>query len=320
MILRRDEKINTNAEEGQMPMNVNVSQEIIDKASVLVEALPYIQRFNGKIIVVKYGGSAMADPELKASIIEDIVLLKLVGMKPVIVHGGGKEITKWMKKTGTETEFYNGLRITDKDTLDVAEMVLAKVNKELVSMAELLGVKAIGISGKDGNLLTVKKVMPDGKDIGYVGEVTDVDPSIIEKILDDDMLPVIYPIGKDENGIGYNINGDHAASAVAKALKASKLAFLTDTDGVYLDPDDRSTLISELYVSEARELIENGNVNGGMIPKIRNCINAIENGVDRVHILDGRILHCLLLEIFTNKGIGTAIINDDAEKFYKEQA
>ena len=198
-----------------------IKQEYIDKASVLIEALPYIQRFNGQIIVVKYGGSAMLDEGLRQSVIEDVVLLKLVGFKPVIVHGGGKEISKWLTRSGVETKFYDGLRITDTDTLDVAEMVLGKVNNELVSRAESLGIKAVGISGKDGNLLTAEKNEPGGRDIGYVGKITDVDPKIIYDLLDNDFLPVIYPIGKGKDGQGYNINGDHAATAIAKADRKS---------------------------------------------------------------------------------------------------
>ena len=293
-----------------------IKQEYIDKASVLIEALPYIQRFNRQIIVVKYGGSAMLDEELRQSVIEDVVLLKLVGFKPVIVHGGGKEISKWLTRSGVETKFYDCLRITDTDTLDVAEMVLGKVNNELVSRAESLGIKAVGISGKDGNLLTAEKNEPDGKDIGYVGKVTDVDPKIIYDLLDNDFLPVIYPIGKGADGQGYNINGDHAATAIAKALEANKLAYLTDIVGVCTDPKDPDTLISELYSDDAKKLIEDGTVKGGMIPKLENCIEAIEAGVKRVHILDGRIPHCLLLEIFTDKGIGTAIMNSNEKKYY----
>ena len=294
-----------------------IKQEWIDKANVLIEALPYIQRFNGQIIVVKYGGSAMVDEALKQSVIEDVVLLKLVGFKPVIVHGGGKEISKWLTRSGVETKFFEGLRITDSDTLDVAEMVLGKVNNELVSRAESLGIKAVGISGKDGNLITCEKNMPDGNDIGYVGKVKNVDPKIIYDLLDNDFLPVIYPIGKDENGQGYNINGDHAATAIAMALKANKLAYLTDIAGVCMDPKDPDTLISELYSEDAKKLIKDGTIKGGMIPKLTNCIDAIDAGVSRVHVLDGRIPHCLLLEIFTDKGIGTAILSGSEGKYYK---
>ena len=296
-----------------------IKQEYLDKAEVLIEALPYIRRFNRKIFVVKYGGSAMLDDELKKSVVEDVVLLKLVGFKPVIVHGGGKEISRWAEKTGIEPEFYDGLRVTDGETLELAEMVLGKVNNELVSMAESLGIKAVGISGKDGNLLTVEKSMPNGKDIGYVGNITKVDTKVIEDLLEDDFLPIIYPIGKDEDGNGYNINGDHAATEIAKALKANKLAYLTDIDGVYEDREDPNTLISELYADEARELVDNGSVQGGMIPKVMNCIEAIESGVSRVHILDGRIPHCLLLEIFTDKGTGTAILGRDEGRYYNKE-
>lgn len=295
-------------------------QEILQKAEVLIEALPYIQRFNRKIIVVKYGGSAMVDEELKKSVIQDVTLLKLVGFKPIIVHGGGKEISKWVGKVGMEPEFINGLRKTDEATMEIAEMVLGKVNKSLVQMVEELGVNAIGISGKDGGLLKVDKKYSNGKDIGYVGEVKEVNPKILFDLLEKDFLPIICPVGLDDNFDTYNINADDAACAIARAVNAEKLAFLTDIEGVYKDPADKSTLISELTVSGAKELIGGGNIGGGMLPKLNNCIDAIDNGVSRVHILDGRIPHCLLLEIFTNKGIGTAILGDSEEKFYKEEA
>lgn len=295
-------------------------QEILQKAEVLIEALPYIQRFNRKIIVVKYGGSAMVDEELKKSVIQDVTLLKLVGFKPIIVHGGGKEISKWVGKVGMEPEFINGLRKTDAATMEIAEMVLGKVNKSLVQMVEELGVNAIGISGKDGGLLTVDKKYSNGQDIGYVGEVKEVNPKILFDLLEKDFLPIICPVGLDDNYDTYNINADDAACAIARAVNAEKLAFLTDIEGVYKDPADKSTLISELTVSGAKDLIEGGNIGGGMLPKLNNCIDAIDNGVSRVHILDGRIPHCLLLEIFTNKGIGTAILGDSDEKFYKEEA
>ena len=293
-----------------------VNQKYMEKASVLIEALPYIQRFNRKIIVIKYGGSAMLDDELMKHVIEDAVLLKLVGFKPVIVHGGGKEISSWMRKTGIEPNFIEGLRVTDADTLEIAEMVLGKVNSDLVTLAQQLGVRACGISGKDGRLLTVRKASPQGLDIGYVGEVTNVDTKIIMDLLANDFLPIIYPIGMDENGHSYNINGDHAAAEIAQALKADKLTFLTDTSGVYMDPDDPESFISELSVAEAEQLIEEGTISGGMIPKIRNCIHSVENGVNRVHILNGSIPHCLLLEIFTDRGVGTVILKD-GERYYK---
>lgn len=289
----------------------------IEKGNVLIEALPYIQRFNRKIIVVKYGGSAMLDKEFMMNVIQDVTLLKLVGFKPIIVHGGGKAISGYIEKLGMTPKFINGLRVTDEETLEVAEMVLSSVNKQLVSQVESLGVRAIGISGKDGALLTCKKKYSDGEDIGYVGEITKVNADILFDLLEKDFLPIVMPIGMDENFHGYNINADDAASAIAKAVKANKLAFLTDTEGVYLDPNDPKTVISEMTVSEAHELIKTGAIAGGMLPKINNCIEAIEQGVSRVHIIDGRILHSILLEIFTNKGIGTAILEDGQEKFYR---
>ena len=299
-------------------MEDNNMKELLQKAEVLIEALPYIQRFNRKIIVVKYGGSAMVDEELKKHVIQDVTLLKLVGFKPIIVHGGGKEISKWVGKVGMEPVFINGLRKTDEATMEIAEMVLYKVNKSLVTLVQELGVNAVGISGKDGGLLKVEKKYSNGEDIGFVGEITEVNPQILYDLLEKDFLPIICPVGMDAEYNSYNINADDAACAIAKAVKAEKLAFLTDIEGVYKDPKDKDTLISELRVSEARELIGDGFIGGGMLPKLNNCIDAIENGVSRVHILDGRIAHCLLLEIFTNRGIGTAILGDKETKFYHE--
>lgn len=299
-------------------MELNEMQEWLSKAEVLIEALPYIQRFNRKIIVVKYGGSAMVDGELKRNVIQDVTLLKLVGFKPIIVHGGGKEISKWVTKAGMEPKFVNGLRVTDEETMEIAEMVLGRVNKGLVQMIQELGVQAVGISGKDGGLLTVEKKYSNGEDIGFVGEVTNVNPGIIYDLLEKDFLPVICPIGMDKDFNTYNINADDAACAIARAVKAEKLAFLTDVEGVFLDPADKTSLISELKVKEAHKLIEGGNIGGGMLPKLNNCIDAIEHGVSRVHILDGRIPHCLLLEIFTNKGIGTAILHESEPCYYTE--
>ncbi len=292
--------------------------ESLKKASVLIEALPYIQRFNRKIIVVKYGGSAMVDDRLKRSVIEDVTLLKLVGFKPIIVHGGGKEISRWVEKSGMEPKFVNGLRVTDEPTMEIAEMVLNKVNKSLVQLVEQLGVLAVGVSGKDGGMLKVEKKYADGEDIGFVGDIREVNPKILFDLLEKDFLPIVAPIGLDDQYNTYNINADDAACAIARAVSAEKLAFLTDIEGVYKDPHDASTLISELPVSEAKELIDSGFIGGGMLPKLNNCIDAIDNGVSRVHILDGRIPHCLLLEIFTNKGIGTAILGDKETKYYHE--
>jgi len=289
-------------------------EKYLSKAEVLIEALPYIQRFNRKIIVVKYGGSAMVDEELKRRVIEDVTLLKLVGFKPIIVHGGGKEISSMVKRLGMEPKFINGLRVTDEETMDVAEMVLGKVNKSLVQLVESLGVRAIGISGKDGGLLKVEKKYSDGEDIGFVGEITDVNADILHDLLEKDFLPIVCPIGMDQDYQTYNINADDAACAIARAMKAEKLAFLTDIEGVYKDPKDPSTLMSRIFVSEAEKLMEEGYIGGGMLPKLHNCIDAVEDGVSKVHILDGRIPHCLLLEIFTDKGIGTAILKDDGSR------
>jgi acetylglutamate kinase len=296
----------------------NQKMDALEKAQVLIEALPYIQRFNRKIIVVKYGGSAMVDEELKKQVIQDVTLLKLVGFKPIIVHGGGKEISRWVEKTGMVPEFVNGLRKTDAPTMEIAEMVLNRVNKSLVQMVQELGVLAVGISGKDGGLLKVDKKLSNGQDIGYVGEVKEVNPKILYDLLERDFLPIVCPIGLDSHYDTYNINADDAACAIARAVSAEKLAFLTDIEGVYRDPDDPNTLISELSVSEARKLLGSGYIGGGMLPKLTNCIDAIENGVSRVHILDGRIAHCLLLEIFTNRGIGTAILGDQEKRFFTE--
>ena len=286
-------------------------KEVQEKASVLIEALPYIQKFNRKIIVVKYGGSAMTSDVLRENVIKDVTLLKLVGFKPVIVHGGGKEISHWVEKVGMEPNFVNGLRVTDSETMEVAEMVLNKVNKGLVQLVQSLGVRAVGVSGKDGGLLKVKKKYSEGKDIGYVGEVVSVDPTILSDLLEKDFLPVVCPVGMDENFDTYNVNADDAACAVAKALKAEKLAFLTDIRGIYKDINDKNSFISRLSGKEAEELLHSGFIGGGMIPKLGNCIDAVNGGVNSVIILDGRILHCLLLEIFTEKGIGTAIVKED---------
>ncbi len=286
-------------------------EKYLQKAEVLIEALPYIQKFNRKIIVVKYGGSAMSNEELQKNVIKDVTLLKLVGFKPIIVHGGGKAISSWVNKVGKEAQFVNGLRVTDAETMEIAEMVLGRVNKSLVSMVQELGVKAVGISGKDGGLLKVDKKYSNGQDIGFVGDVKDVDAKILYDLLENDFLPIVAPIGMDDNFDTYNINADDAACAIAKAVGADKLVFLTDVEGLYRDFEDKSTFISRLTATEADELINSGIIGGGMLPKLGNCTSAVKNGVSRVHILDGRIPHCLLLEIFTNHGVGTAIIKDE---------
>ena len=285
--------------------------EVLKKAEVLIEALPYIQKFNRKIIVVKYGGSAMSNEELQKNVIKDVTLLKLVGFKPIIVHGGGKEISRWVGKVGKEPQFVNGLRVTDGETMEIAEMVLSKVNKDLVAMVQELGVKAVGIRGKDGGLLTVEKKYADGKDIGFVGDIKGVNPKVLYDLLEKDFLPIVAPIGLDDGFQTYNINADDAACAIAKAVHAEKLAFLTDIEGLYKDINDKSSFISRLRASEADKLIADGYIGGGMLPKLANCTSAIREGVSRVHILDGRIPHCLLLEIFTNHGVGTVFLKDD---------
>ena len=290
----------------------------LEKAQVLIEALPYIREFNGKTIVVKYGGSAMTDSHLKKSVVKDVTLLKLVGRKPIIVHGGGKEISKWVKLSGQTPEFVNGLRVTDAKTMEIAEMVLGKVNKGLVQYMEGNGIKACGISGKDGGTMRVrKKELADGRDIGFVGEVTKVDTTLINTLLENDFVPVICPIGLGEEDCkSYNVNADDAACAIATAMQAGKLVFLSDIEGVYEDPHDPSTLISELTIDDAEKFIASGNAGGGMLPKLQNCIEAIKQGVSRVHILDGRVEHSLLLEFFTDKGIGTAIIDEEGSRYY----
>ena len=286
-------------------------EKYLAKAEVLIEALPYIQKFNKKVIVVKYGGSAMVDEELKKRVIQDVTLLKLVGFKPIIVHGGGKDISRMVERVGMTPKFVNGLRVTDEETMEIAEMVLGKVNKGLVQLVESLGVRAIGISGKDGALLKVEKKYANGEDIGFVGNIKEVNTEILLDLLEKDYLPIVCPIGLDDEYNTYNINADDAACAIAQAMQAEKLAFLTDIEGVYKDPKDPETLIQQLFVSEAEMLMEEGYIGGGMLPKLQNCVDAINSGVSKVHILDGRIPHCLLLEIFTNKGIGTAILKDD---------
>lgn len=279
-----------------------------NKAQVLVDALSYIQKFAGDTVVIKYGGSAMTNEVVKQSVLKDIAVLKSVGIKPVIVHGGGKDINTWLNKVGIESEFKNGLRVTTKETLEVAEMVLSgKLNKGLVQHMERIGTHAVGLSGKDGDMLTVKKHLSDGADIGYVGEIVDVKTDLIETLLLNGYTPIISTIGLDDKYNAYNINADDVATAIARALKASKLVFLTDIEGVLKDPNDPSTLISKIDTESAKELFESGVITGGMIPKLKNCLDAVQNDVKRVHILDGRLEHSLLIEIFTKKGVGTMI-------------
>ena len=298
-----------------MDKNMN---DVLIKAETLIEALPYIRDFSDKRVIVKYGGSAMLDEKLQQSVIKDVALLKLVGMKPIIVHGGGKEISKWVKLMGKEPEFVEGLRVTDEDTMEVAEMVLNKVNKHLVQMMEKLGVRAAGISGKDGGTIICDKKTVNGKDIGYVGDVREVRSDLIDTLLEHDFVPIIAPIGLGDDLKSYHINADDAACAIAKSMKAEKLVFMTDIEGVCRDANDPSTLLSVLTLDEANRMIDEGYVGGGMLPKLRNCIDAVEGGVGRVHILDGRLEHCLLLEFYTKKGIGTAFIGNENSLYQYE--
>ena len=282
----------------------------IKKADILIEALPYIRKLNKKRIVIKYGGNAMVNEDLKKSVMDDITLLKYVGINPIVVHGGGPDITSALGVYNIESKFINGLRVTDEDTVNIAQMVLVgKTNKDIVAKLNHAGGKAIGLCGLDGNLIKCKKYYTevDGKktDIGYVGEVTEINTKIINHLTEDEYIPVIAPIGVDEDGNSYNINADSVASAVAEALNAEKLMYLTDVRGVL---DNNGELIQRIYTDEVQELIDNKTITGGMIPKVTGCKEAVHNGVERVHIIDGRILHSILLEIFTDHGIGTMIL------------
>jgi acetylglutamate kinase len=294
-------------------------EEAKKKAAVLVEALPYIQRFQGKIVVIKYGGNAMINEELKQAVFQDVVLMKLVGMNPVLVHGGGPEISDMLKRLGKETKFVNGLRYTDKEVMEIAEMVLVgKINKEIVAGMNYYGASALGMCGKDGNMIMAEKYMPvvyddEGKesfvDIGYVGKVTKVDNQVLLDVIGQGYIPVIAPIGVGDDQQTYNINADFMAGEIASSLKADKFVLLTDTEGIYeggMDGDKK--IFKSLHIDDTEQLIKSGIISGGMIPKINCCVDALKNGVDRVHIIDGRVPHSILLEIFTNEGIGTMII------------
>lgn len=282
--------------------------DVISKASILTEALPYIKKFSGITVVIKYGGAALVNEEIKSTIVKDIALMKFVGFKPVVVHGGGKDINKALEAVGIESKFKDGLRVTDEPTMEVVQQVLAgKVNKDLTTELCLHGINAVGICGKDAGFMKVKKAMPNGMDIGLVGEVTDVNTDLINTLVDNDFVPVISSIGVDEEGKSYNVNADYAAVAVAGALKAEKLVFVTDVAGIMRDVNDPNSVISVIKEDEVNELIEDGTISGGMLPKVQCCMAGVNAGVKNVHILDGRTAHCLILEIFTNKGIGTLI-------------
>jgi acetylglutamate kinase len=278
-----------------------------DRVQVLSEALPYIQSFAGKTIVVKYGGAAMTDSALKAQVISDIVFMACVGIRPVVVHGGGPEINTWLSKMGIEAKFLNGLRVTDADTMDVVEMVLVgRVNKELASLINQSGGSAVGICGKDANLITARPQGP--AEMGFVGEVTSINSSLISTLVENGYIPIVSSVATDEAGQAYNINADTVAGEIAAALGAEKLILLTDTAGILRDYHDPSTIIHELDITQARELIQSGVVSGGMIPKVSCCVRSLAQGVRAAHIIDGRVPHALLLEIFTNSGVGSMIV------------
>ncbi len=288
-------------------------EELIKKASTLIEALPYIQKFYGKTVVIKYGGNAMINEELKSSVMEDITLLKFIGLNPIVVHGGGPDISSELNSHNVKSEFINGLRKTDDETMRIAQMVLVgKTNKEIVSLINAKGGRAVGICGIDAGFIKCKKqtTLVDGKetDLGWVGEIQEVSDYLIKHLANDQCIPVIAPIGTDDEGNSYNINADTVAGAVAAAVKAEKLILLTDVEGI---KDENNNVIYEAHKDEINKMIADGVISGGMIPKVNGCIEAIDSGVTGVHIIDGRIPHCLLLEIFTKSGIGTLIKSDN---------
>lgn len=287
-------------------------EKTIEKAGILAEALPWIKKFYGKTIVIKFGGNAMENKNLVEGILKDVVLLKYIGMNPIVVHGGGPAINETLGKLGKESEFKFGNRVTDKETMEVVEMVLTgKINKELVAIINKHGGKAIGISGKDGNLIEAdKKYLVENNDqidMGFVGKVKKINPNILELLDKEEYIPVISPVGVDGEGNSYNINADYVAGEIAGAINADKFILLTNVQGIMKDPEDSSTLLSILYFNEVNRLINGGTISGGMLPKVEACMEAIKLGVNRAHILDGRIKHALLLEVFTDEGIGTMI-------------
>jgi acetylglutamate kinase len=278
---------------------------LIEKAEVLVEALPYIQRFAGKTIVIKYGGHAMTNDELRASFARDVVLLEAIGVRAVIVHGGGPQIESMLERLGRKSTFVDGLRVTDDATMEVVEMVLGgRLNREIVELVNRAGGRAIGLTGNDASMIQVRRRVALGRDLGRVGEVTVVDPAPIRAVADAGFVPIVAPLGVDSEGVTYNVNADEAAGAIAKALGAEKLMLLTDVDGV---KDSGGRLVSRLARGEVRKLIDEGTIQGGMIPKVQCCLDAVSGGVERAHIVDGRILHAILLEVFTDGGVGTLI-------------
>ncbi|MDS1029347.1 acetylglutamate kinase [Bacillota bacterium LX-D] len=290
----------------------------IEKAGILVEALPYIKKFYGKTVVIKYGGHAMINEKLKKALLHDVILMKYVGMNPVIVHGGGPEINTLLKRLGKKSEFVSGMRVTDAETMEVVEMVLVgKVNKDIVAGINHYGGKAVGLCGKDANLIQAyqkfgEEVGDNGQkaiiDLGYVGEVEKINPEIIKSLISQDYIPVIAPIGVGEKGESYNINADYVAGSIASALQADKFVLLTDVEGIFTNYEEKDSLISSLNIEEVPGLIKEGTIQGGMIPKVQCCVQALNQGVERAHIIDGRVEHSLLLEIFTDEGIGTMVV------------
>lgn len=289
-------------------MEPATSSDVHAKAAILAEALPYIREFSGKTVVIKYGGHAMDDPELADLFAQDVVLMRLVGMNPVVVHGGGPQISELMQRLGKQPEFVDGLRVTDAETVDIARMALVgKVNREVVAALNQHGSYAVGLSGEDAGLITVE--MRDER-LGYVGDVRRIDPSIVERLLREELIPVIATIGVDLDGQAYNINADTVAGAIAEALHAEKLVYLTDVAGIHADHPDETSLISRIDVDGITEMLDAGAADGGMIPKLQSCVHALKGGVSRAHILDGRVPHALLLEFFTREGIGTMVVNE----------
>ena len=288
-----------------------------EKAEILIEALPYIQKFHGKTVVIKYGGNAMINDDLKKAVMNDVILMKLVGMNPVLVHGGGPEITQMLQRLDIQSQFVNGLRVTDPATMEVVEMVLVgKLNKEIVAHIHQLGGRAVGISGKDGLTIIARKQLmtitdeqgqPAEADLGQVGEVAKVNPELLKTLMDSGYIPVVAPIGVGEDGSSYNINADYVAGELAVALGAEKLVLLTDVEGIFADFADKTSIISSLKMEDVDELIASGVIVGGMIPKVQCCVRALQGGVGRTHIIDGRLAHSILLEVFTNEGIGTMV-------------
>lgn len=278
------------------------------RAATLVEALPYIRAFSGKTLVIKYGGNAMTDETLKSQVMQDVALLRYVGIKPIVVHGGGPEITALMERLGHQPSFVGGLRVTDEATMEIVEMALAgKTNKSIVALLQRHGARAVGLSGKDGNLLEARKLQSERGDLGFVGEVTSVNAELLNLLADNGYVPVVCSVAGSPEGVSYNVNADHAAGAVAAAVGAAKLLILTDVPGLFADPADPSTLIHEMDITGARRMLESGAADRGMIPKLEACITALSAGVERCHLIDGRLPHALLMEVFTDTGIGTMI-------------